>query len=449
MLIFLRRHLKRLFMTFTISSGVGVVLLLVSNTAHALPSFSQQTGSECAACHMGSYGLNLTPFGARFKAGGFVDSDGNGTKVPLSVQLLAEQVNPARGPTQTRLSEADLYFAGRLSDHVGGIARLSRRDDGTTVKTTLENVDLRYSHDVKWGEKEAVVGLSLNNSPTVQDPVSVLPGRGFSAPSTDGTLLNPASTHHLANRVLGLTAYGLYDQTWYGELGSYRSMSVSTQDRLGFDPAGDPGKLSGTSYWRLAYMKDLKTQFFSMGLVGFNATRQLDRSGPSDGIKDIGVDLNYQYLGTRDHMVQVRYANILEKRNYGSTPASPFIPGLLASSTGRSRDQTLVLTYVYKQTYGLTVARLMGTAQEDAVRFLPYGKPDTHSTLVEASWIPFGKEDSWGAPWANLRLSAGWFRFSKFNGSSTDIFGTNFGSGAPLTNAKDLNQFSLTARVAF
>ena len=446
---FLRRRLMRLFMTFALSSGVGAILLSASSTVYAVPSFSRQTGSECAACHIGSFGLNLTPFGARFKAGGYIDSDGNGSKIPLSVQLLAEQVNPAKGSTRTRLSEADVYFAGRLTDQIGGIARLSRRDDGTTVRTTLENLDLRYAREVKLNDKDVVVGLSLNNSPSVQDPVSVLPGRGFAMPSTDGTLLNQSSAHHLANRVIGLSTYGLYDQTWYGELGSYRSLPVSTQERLGFDAAGDPGKLSGTSYWRLAYMKDLKTQFFSVGLVGLNTTRQLNRSGPADGIKDVGIDLNYQYLGTREHMMQIRYANILEKRNYGSAPASTFIPGLLANSTGRSRDQSLVFTYVYKQTYGLTVARLFGTAQADSVRFLPFGKPDTHSTFIEASWTPFGKEDSWSAPWANLRLSAGWFKFSKFNGSSTDIFGSNFGSGAPLTNAKDLNQFTLAVRTAF
>ena len=449
MLTFLRRYLARLLTDFALFGWVAIALLMASNTAHAVPSFSRQTGSECAACHIGSFGLNLTPYGMRFKAGGYVDSDGKGSKIPLSMQLLTENVNPATGPTKTRLSEANVYLAGRLADEVGGFARVSRRNDGTEVRTTLESMDLRYAHDLKLNDKSAVVGLSLNNTPTTQDPISALPGRGFPAPSTDGTLLNPASTHHLANRVLGMSAYGFYDQTWYGELGSYRSLSTSTQHHLGFDPAGDPGKLSGTSYWRLAYMKDLKTQFFSLGVVGLNTDRQLNRSGPSDHITDLGLDLSYQYLGTREHMLQARYVNILERRDYGSTPASPFVPGLFANPRGRSRDQTLVLTYVYKQTYGLTAARLMGTAEDDAVRFLPYGKPDTHSTFVEASWIPFGKEDSWAAPWANLRLSAGWFRFSKFNGSDSDIFGTNFGSGAPLTNARDLNQFTLAVRTAF
>jgi hypothetical protein len=449
MLSILRQCLTRLLSFFALSGGIGVALLAASGAAHAVPSFSRQTGSECAACHMGSYGLNLTPYGIRFKAGGYVDSDGKGLKIPLAVQLIGENVNPKTGSTRTRLSEADLYVAGKFADQVGGMARVSRRDDGSTVNTTFENLDLRFVQDLKVTDKDTLVGVSLNNSPGVQDPIAILPARGFSVPSTDGTLLNPASTRRLANRVLGTSVYALHDGSWYGELGTYRAMSVSAQDRLGFDPADDPGKLSGTSYWRLAYMKDLKTQFFSAGLVGLNTKRQLNRSGPGDDIKDLGVDLSYQYLGSREHMVQLRYFNILERRKYGTTPASPFVPGLVANSTGRSRDQSLSMTYVYQQSYDITVARLVGTAADDAVRYLPYGRPDTTSTLILVSWVPFGKEDSWATPWANVRLSAGWFKFSKFNGSATDIFGTNAGSGAPLTNAKDLNQFSLSLRTAF
>lgn len=449
MLSSMYRRLAHRLSASVLLGGLGAALMLVSGSANAVASFARQTGSECAACHIGSYGLNLTPYGIRFKLGGYVDSDGKGTKVPLAVQLIPQQTNPAQGETKTRIAEADVYLAGRLAGPVGGFARLSTRNDGSTVTTTLESIDVRTAQEVKLGGKDALVGMSVNNGPGVQDPISILPAHGFPVPSTDGTLLNSASTHHLANRVIGVTAFGLYDSNWYGEIGTYTPMSVAAQDKLGFDASGDPGNLSGTSYWRLAYMKDFKTQFFSAGLVGLNTKRQLNRSGPSDGILDVGFDLNYQFLGTREHMAQVRYVNILERRKYGSTPASPFVPGLMAKDTGHARDQTLGLTYVYKQSYGLTVARLIGTGSEDAVRFLPYGRPDTTSTLIDVSWAPFGKEDSWGAPWANLRFSASWFRFSKFNGSSTDIFGSSFGSGAPMMDAKDLNTFSLAVRTMF
>lgn len=425
----------------------ALALLAAAGAAQAVPSFARQTGSECAACHIGAYGLNLTPYGIRFKMGGYTDSDGKGTKVPLALQAIYQQVNPEVGKTERRLSEVDIYLAGQLAGPLGAFARVATRDDGTERRTTLESMDVRFAGETQIGEKDAVLGLTLNNTPATQDPFSVLPGRGFGVPTTDGTLLNSTSASPLANRVLGLSGYAFYDNSWYAEVGTYRTLSPSAQDKLGFEPSGDPGRLGSTSYWRLAYMQDWKTQFFSGGLVAFDTRRQRMRSGPSDEIRDLGFDLNYQYLGTREHMFQARYAHIFERRRYGSTPASPFVPGLLGLPEGRAQDRTLVLTYAFRQTYGLTLARLKGTGSADTMRFPLYGRSDTTSTLVDLSWVPFGKEDSWAAPWANVRLSASWFHFSKFNGSSTDVFGSAF--GAPLVNAKDLDSFTLAARVAF
>ena len=89
-----------------------------------------------------------------------------------------------------------------------------------SVQTTLRNVGLPFAQDLELGGKDARLGLSLNNSPGVQDAISILPARGLPVPSTDGTLLDPASTRHLANRVVGLSAFGLYDSNWHGEVGS-------------------------------------------------------------------------------------------------------------------------------------------------------------------------------------------------------------------------------------
>jgi len=77
---------------------------------------------------------------------------------------------------------------------------------------------------------------------------------------------------------------------------------------------------------------------------------------------------------------------------------------------------------------------------------VPYGEPDTSSNSFTVFWTPFGKDDSFTSI-ANLRLAVEWFRFNKFNGSSTNVFGVPAnGTG---TNAKDLNAFLLFASVAF
>jgi mono/diheme cytochrome c family protein len=52
----------------------GVLLfgtaLAFHRPAQAVPAFAQQTGRNCAACHVGGFGPQLTPFGREFKLGG-------------------------------------------------------------------------------------------------------------------------------------------------------------------------------------------------------------------------------------------------------------------------------------------------------------------------------------------------------------------------------------------
>jgi len=61
---------------------------LLPMTAHAVPSYARQTGSECAACHVGGFGPQLTPYGVRFKINGYTDSDGKDGKIPLSAMMV-------------------------------------------------------------------------------------------------------------------------------------------------------------------------------------------------------------------------------------------------------------------------------------------------------------------------------------------------------------------------
>ncbi|HEY4294058.1 cytochrome C [Luteibacter sp.] len=425
---------------------VAAFLLFATTTAQAIPAYARQTGAACADCHAGAYGPALTPYGMRFKLGGYTDTDGKGTKIPLAMQLTETHTNPARGDSTTALTEGDLYLAGRLTDQIGGYVKVEADHTGhNTYNTKLSSVDLRFvAKELKIGGKEALFGVSVNNSPGFDDPISVLPSSSFLGPAgVTGTLLNPGSANSLSNRVIGATAYALFDKNWYGEVGSYRSLSTSQQDNLGYDIGGDPGRLSDMAYVRFAYMKDMKKQFFSAGVVGLTTKRQLPRSGPSDDLVDMGYDLTYQYLGNRDHIVQLAYVNILEKRDYGSTPV---IGGVIARDDGIVHDQTMSVTYTFKQTYGVSVAHFKSTGSHDLARFGPSGDPDTTTNLISVYWAPFGKDDSYTSI-ANLKIAATWFRFSRFAGREDDIFFAP--PGTQTTDAHDLNAFSLSASIAF
>ena len=221
----------------------GPLLLLASTQAQAIPSFARQTGSSCADCHVGSYGPSLTPYGMRFKLGGFTDTDGEGTKIPVSGQLTWSRNNPSRGDSTSRLREADLYLGGRLNDNIGGYSKIRSNNSGNaTFDTRLDDVDLRFvGKPFQMAGKDTMIGVSVNNNPGISDPVHVLPNASTLTPASNGGASTMLSSSALSNRVIGASVYGLYDRNWYGEVGSYSALSPSAQDRLGWPVNGDPG----------------------------------------------------------------------------------------------------------------------------------------------------------------------------------------------------------------
>lgn len=428
-------------------TGIGLLLSLVSTPTMAIPAFARQTGSTCADCHIGAYGPNLTPFGMQFKLNGFTDTDGNGLKIPLALQLTGTRTVPVHGVDSTRLTEADLYLAGRINDHVGGFAKIATDNNGNNrYVTRLSNVDLRYvTKPFQVAGKDTMLGISINNNPSITDPIGSLPNTSGLGPASayaySTTLLNMSS---LSDRVFGASVYGFYNSRWYGEVGTYNSLPLSTQDDFGYGIANDPGKLKDTGYLRFAYMRDLKRQFFSAGVVALTTRRQLPRNSPSDDITDLGYDLSYQFLGTQEHIFQFTYVDIYERRKYGSVFPGPANPSLLTKPRGSVRDRSLNFTYVFRQSYGLTLSHLINTGSFDAARYSPYGVPDTTSNFISVFWTPAGKDGSVSSI-SNMKLAATWFRFTKFNGSTNDVFGIL----PPVTDPSDLDTFFITLSVAF
>ena len=64
--------------------ALGTIVAAVSDVAHAVPAFAVQTGEPCAACHIGAFGPQLTPFGRAFKIGGYTQGGGQGPEIPLA-----------------------------------------------------------------------------------------------------------------------------------------------------------------------------------------------------------------------------------------------------------------------------------------------------------------------------------------------------------------------------
>ncbi len=172
---------------------LGVWLSLSLNQAQAVPSFQRQTGMECNACH--TMFPELTPVGRNFKINGFTATK-HGDKpyewpppVSAMVQLSFTHLNrdmptgsfdPSnRANDNVNVPQAiSLFYGGRIyGEHLGAFVQGTY--DGVGNKFFLDNTDIRLVGKPQLFGKDLVLGLTLNNNPTVSDPLNTTPAWGF------------------------------------------------------------------------------------------------------------------------------------------------------------------------------------------------------------------------------------------------------------------------------
>ncbi len=418
---------------------VPVAMAFLSSQAQAVPSFARQTGQDCAACHIGAYGPQLTPFGIKFKLGGYVDSDGKAGKIPLSAMVVAEYARfkepDANGNNVTSsklgLAESSVFLAGKLSDNIGSFVQVT--NSGVDHTTGIDQADLRYATTLGiGGGKEALVGVSVNNNPSVQDPFNTLPVWSFPYTASD-RVTNPGVdtvSGSLEQRVIGVNAYSLIDDNIYAELGLYNSISPAMQSRLGsgrYPDGAEFGGLSNAPYVRLAYMKDLHTQAWNVGLLAFNGKLEDRASADSTKFKDFGIDGSYQFLGTREHIVTVNGSYIRERTTANAS-------GVDTNNT--VKNTKLAASYHFQNTYGATLGYFKATSEDQHA--------GNRGFLYQVDWTPWGKESSWAAPWANLRVGMQYIQFKRYVSYDADNDITTV-----LGKPGDMNSLRLFAWTSF
>lgn len=371
---------------------------LYATDALAVPSYSRQTGQECAACHVGAFGPALTPFGMRFKLGGYTDSDGQGRKVPVSAMAVGSVTHTATADDSGKLTHADLaeasvFLAGKITDHIGSFTQVTY--DGLEHKTALDLLDVRYATTKQVGGKDTILGVSINNAPTLSDPLNTLPAWGYpyvSAPRGAGAGgAEFTGIGGLEGTVIGASGYALWNDHLYTELGTYRSLSPSTLSRIGVGRDGSPGILHGSSYWRAAWLGDAPHGDWSMGVFGNNGSLESREDGTRTArFHDLGVDGSYQFLGTRKHVVAVNGSYLRERDSVAHDSVS---------------EGKLNASYHFRNTWGGSVGVFNATSGS--------GANENRGYVLQADWTPWGKEDSWQAPWANLRLGLQYVAFDK------------------------------------
>jgi hypothetical protein len=432
---------------------VGLVLLglgLRSRPAEAVPAFAQQTGQPCTACHIGGFGPQLTPAGRAFKIGGYTQTGGEdiAAHIPLAamVQSSFTHTNAAQPQPPANdfgindnfaVDQISVFLAGRITDYAGGFVQTTW--SGIDHAIHLDNTDLRLTTPVSLGDSELRVGLSLNNGPTVQDAYNstfawMFP---FIASSLAPTpTAQPLLSGGLVGNAVGLTAYAWYDRRLYVEAGGYGTYGPTLLSATG--TALGPGSTATIApYVRAAYEWNWSAQSAHVGALllsgDINPATSVFTADGSQGrnrYTDYELDGGYQFLGDGTYIVTSDANFVHETQSLNAA----FNTGG-ASQSGNALNQVNANTsFFYQNTYGLTAGWQYTWGNADPLLYAPApvsgsrnGKPDSNAFVIEGDWIPFGKDDSWGRPFANLKIGLQYVAYTMFNGGTRnyDGFGRN------------------------
>src|SRR5246127_3048392 len=313
---------------------LSLLLLGLPDRGLALPSFARQTGFPCSQCHTLSFGPALTAYGREFKLNGYTFGTGE-QPLPLALMVqggLSRSETPQPASPAPHFADNDnlsidqvsLFLATRLSDHVGMFAQATYSGDARHF--SWDNTDIRYAQPVSFLGTGAVVGVSVNNNPTVQDLWNSTPAWGFpyiSSPLVPHGSAGPVISGTLAQLVLGATAYALIDEHVYLEGGGYRGLSGRWLDNVGLYPADNARVQGGAPYWRAAYQRTRDDHYFSFGTFGIDVTMQPDPASPATNrYTDTALDATYQYTPKGPAAVVVNASLIHERQQLGASFSS-------------------------------------------------------------------------------------------------------------------------------
>lgn len=433
----------------TSALAVFATLVLGSGPAGAVPSFAQQTGEPCSACHVGAFGPQLKPFGRDFKLFGYQSTDHKSRELPLAAMVIGSATHTAANqvpPPAAHFGENDnfaidqvsLFYAGAAPLGFGAFAQVTY--SGIDRAFSLDNVDIRRVKEVSLFGRDALIGIDFNNNPTSQDVWNSAPAWGFPynssglAPGAEAATLIDGGLEHA---VFGGGVYGLWNNTLYAEATAYLPLDRTLAGRLGAGAGSDSDRYNGViPYARVALLHDFATpdapqdadQTVEIGVYGLRAERYPggDTSAGADKLSDLAIDANYQYIGSSRHVVSAHAAYIRESQDLS---ASSRLFGTRARNTLSTARADV--SYSFADTWTTSAQVFQTTGSFDPILY-PAGLR-TRGQVWEVAWTPLGKPDS-PVSWANTRLSLQYVTYAQFNGDRS--------------HARDNNTLYLNAWVA-
>src|SRR5207245_7031902 len=186
--------------------------------------------------------------------------------------------------------QLSLFTGGEITPHVGGFLQVPF--DPQSGQLGVDNADFRFATHTNILAKRSTLGVRLNNNPTVQDIWSSTPAWGFPYASSAVAPTPAAATlvdGTLAQQVAGLSAYTMWNDRVYGEVGMCRSAPVGVHRPLD-SPA--TGVIRGAApYCPPPPPHPWGENYLSVGTYGMSATLYpTGVGGPSNRFTDVAVD---------------------------------------------------------------------------------------------------------------------------------------------------------------
>jgi hypothetical protein len=422
-----------------------VVLLaaaLTTGQALALPSFAIQTAQPCAACHIGAFGPQLTPYGRDFKLHGYTANDGKDHGLPLAFAVQTSFTHtqepqpggaaPGFKPNDNfAIDQLSIYYAGLIAPKLGAFVELNY--DGVAQQAALNNVDIRYVSEGELFGHNVLWGITANNSPTVQDPWNSTPAWGFpynQSPLAQTPMASTLVDGGLGQRVAGVGAYSVWDDFLYLESDVYKGLSAPVLTALGQVPDDGSQTTAFVPYARVALMKDWNTagHHLEVGAYGLSANvipGDAQTLGYNVRKTDLALDATYQFITDPSKVTSDRLS---AHATYIHETAKTASDGL--ALTGALPDHWLDtmradLSYSFAATVTPSVQYFRTTGTADVNYWTtPNGSPNSNGMIFEVAYVPWGKPDS-PFPNVNVRLAVQYVNYFSFDGSYADASRNN------------------------
>lgn len=429
-------------MTVLLAMAVPLMVLLFATVnpprVMAVPSFARQTGLPCSGCHYNPPELN--PAGRKFKLTGYVNkgdetkvikADGAKTRAPLDILaslplsvMMDVSFNSTKSPvpgTQNGNFEMpqdiSLFLSGAWTSHVGSFMQVTYATQGDHF--SMDNTDIRYANSTKWGGKEFVYGLDLNNNPTVEDLWNSTPGWGFPWVASDVAPTpnaSPIINGGLAQDVGGIGAFAMWDDHLYLDVAAYRSEHVGSPQPN--DGTTAPINIRGLApYWRMAWQQlTAKTQY-EIGTYGMHVrSTPFGITGLEDSYTDYAFDTQIDRTMFRKDVLSLRATYIRENSDLLASLNS----GAAAQGSHHLNTVLANAEYHFGNKYSGTFGWFNTTGTSDAALY-PSGAVSGNLNGDPRGAGYIANFSVW--PWQNLLLAAQYTGYTRFNGGNINYDG--------------------------